>query len=183
MESKFQYIADEVNKRLCGSDQVSNIPSGPVDNTKKYHIQVGAYSNLQSAKSYKEKINSVGFKAYIVKSADGLFKVHVGAFDDYQNAKNQVSKLKAAGYNSFITTQAGEKVDETSYDKNDGLNVGDKVKLVEGATYTDGRSIPSWVFAKTCYVRQLYSNGDVVFSTLPIGAITGVVARKHLTKV
>lgn len=35
------------------------------------------------------------------------------------------------------------------------IKVGDKVKLVDGAKWYDGKSIKSWLFAKTLYVRQI----------------------------
>jgi transcription antitermination factor NusG len=65
-------------------------------------------------------------------------------------------------------------------DKQD-LKMGDTVKLVKGATYTSGKSIPAWVFEKTLYVRKI--NGEsIMFSTLKSGAVTGIVNRKYLTK-
>ena len=63
-----------------------------------------------------------------------------------------------------------------------GLKVGDAVKLVAGAKYTNGGSVPSWVINSTVYVREIRSNGDVVVSILKVGAITGVVNSKYITK-
>ena len=62
------------------------------------------------------------------------------------------------------------------------LKIGDEVTLISGATYTSGKSIPSWVFKKVLYVRKLYDDSAVI-STLQTGAITGTVALKHLKKV
>ena len=61
------------------------------------------------------------------------------------------------------------------------LKVGDKVRLASNAVYTSGKNIPSWVKNKALYVRQLQSD-NVVISTLKIGAVTGVVNKKYLTK-
>ena len=62
------------------------------------------------------------------------------------------------------------------------LKVGDKVKLSANATYYNGKNIPGWVKKATLYVREV--KGDrVVISTLKIGAITGAVHSKYLTKV
>lgn len=62
------------------------------------------------------------------------------------------------------------------------LVVGDKVKLVSGATYYDGKKIPLWLKVKTLYVRGI--DGDrVVVSTLRSGAITGAVNKKYLKEV
>ena len=62
------------------------------------------------------------------------------------------------------------------------FKLGDRVKLVSGATYTSGKSIPSWVFKYNLYVRGVNGN-NVTVSTLKIGAITGVVPAKYLTLV
>ena len=59
------------------------------------------------------------------------------------------------------------------------LKVGDVIKLREGCTYSTGRSIPSWVFSKTLYAREIRAD-EVVFSTLRTGAITGVVKKKDI---
>lgn len=53
------------------------------------------------------------------------------------------------------------------------FKVGDKVMLKSGAKYASGKSIPSWVFKSTLYVRQVQSNSNVVISTLASGAVTG----------
>lgn len=54
------------------------------------------------------------------------------------------------------------------------IKVGDVVKLKSGATYISGASIPQWVINSTLYAREIRKNGDIVFSTLKTGAITGV---------
>ena len=59
------------------------------------------------------------------------------------------------------------------------FNIGAEVKLVSGATYASGASIPSWVFDKKLYVRE-YNGSNVVISTLASGAVTGVVTEKYL---
>ena len=64
----------------------------------------------------------------------------------------------------------------------DKFEIGNKVKLVSGAKYYDGKAISSWVFKKTLYVRSI--DGErIVVSTLKSGAITGAVDRKYLKKV
>lgn len=62
------------------------------------------------------------------------------------------------------------------------FKVGDEVKLIEGAKYTSGKAIPKWLIGKKVYVREIRKNGDIVFSTLKIGLITGVVSKKYLVK-
>ena len=80
--------------------------------------------------------------------------------------------------NSKYITKNGQSVSTATQ-----LAVGDAVKLLSGAKYTSGSTIPSWVFNCTLYVRELRSGNSVVISTLKSGAITGVVDKKYLTKV
>lgn len=59
------------------------------------------------------------------------------------------------------------------------FKVGDAVKLIPGAKYTSGKSIPSWVFKTKLYVREIRSYG-IVISTQKSGAITGIVSSDDL---
>lgn len=54
------------------------------------------------------------------------------------------------------------------------MKQGDVIKLKAGATYYNGKSIPSWVFSSTLYYRGDNANG-IVFSTQKTGAVTGTV--------
>ena len=51
---------------------------------------------------------------------------------------------------------------------------GDIIKLIPGATYANGKSIPAWVFKSTLYYRGKNDKG-IVFSVLKTGAVTGTV--------
>lgn len=51
---------------------------------------------------------------------------------------------------------------------------GDIITLKVGATYYNGKSVPSWVFKSTLYYRGTNENG-IIFSTQKTGSITGVV--------
>ena len=55
------------------------------------------------------------------------------------------------------------------------LKVGAEIKLVPGATYASGKTIPAWLFDSKLYLREIRPNGEYIFSTRPSGAITGVV--------
>jgi hypothetical protein len=61
----------------------------------------------------------------------------------------------------------------------------DVVKIREGVTtYTNGKTIASWVHSKTLYVRGFDGSSDkVIISTLKEGAITGTVWAKDLVLV
>lgn len=58
---------------------------------------------------------------------------------------------------------------------------GDIITLKEGATYSSGKSIPSWVFKKTLYYRGKDGN-DIIFSVLKTGAVTGKVKPEYVNE-
>lgn len=65
LQSKFPYIAKEVNKRL-----------GAVNTQKvaKYYVQVGAYSELRNAENMVAKLKAAGFDAIIKNEEDETVK-------------------------------------------------------------------------------------------------------------
>lgn len=109
-----------------------------------------------------------------------LYRVQVGAYSKKENADNQLKAAKAKGFDAFITTKAGTAASTPVVES---LKVGDKVKLQKGAPcYGKSTGFQSWVYDSTLYVREI--NGSrVVISTLQSGAVTGVVDKKHLTKI
>ena len=83
---------------------------------------------------------------------------------------------------STTPTSSSQSKPKSSNESPTKLNIGDEVRLISGATYTSGKSMPSWLFKKVLYVRDIRNNGDIVISTLKTGAVTGVVSSKYLTK-
>ena len=86
----------------------------------------------------------------------------------------------------YLSYDKPAKIEETVEVNDDNgiignFNVGDAVKLSNGAIYTSGKSIPSWVFNKVLYIRKL-RNDSAIISTLKTGAVTGTVLLKYLTK-
>lgn len=61
------------------------------------------------------------------------------------------------------------------------FKVGDKVKAINGAVYTNGASVPLWVRLLPLYVRGV-SGENVTVSILKTGAVTGIVNQKYLKK-
>ena len=112
--------------------------------------QIGAYANLENAKEACDK------------AGEGYFVFDIAGKAVYPEAKPVVSTPSV----SPTTTSSFKK--------------GDEVKLVEGAKYASGKSIPAWLFKSKLYVREVKDNGDIVVSTLKIGAITGTVSSKSL---
>lgn len=62
------------------------------------------------------------------------------------------------------------------------FKVGDEVTLASNATYSNGKSIPGWVKKRKLYVRKVGNDGNITVSILKIGAVTGIVNKKYLTK-
>ena len=61
------------------------------------------------------------------------------------------------------------------------FKVGDKVKAVDSAVYTNGNAVPLWVRLLPLYVRGV--NGEnITVSVLKTGAVTGIVNQKYLKK-
>jgi hypothetical protein len=163
LQSKFPYIADEVNKRLNATTEKPS--SGTL-----YRVQTGAFKNKPNADNLAAELKKKGFDTYIVQ-ADGLFKVQVGAYSIKANADAMAAKLKAAGYDTYITTKGGTPAGQTS--PTPAIKVGSKVKVKKGAkTYTGG-NLASFVYNNVYDVIQI--NGDRVV----IGKGTAVTATVH----
>jgi peptidoglycan hydrolase-like protein with peptidoglycan-binding domain len=59
------------------------------------------------------------------------------------------------------------------------LEEGMEVALLNGAVFTNGKSVASWMFNKKLYVRKV--NGDnITISTIKSGAVSGIVDKKWL---
>ena len=110
-------------------------------------------------------------------------KSQVGAYTDLENAKKACDNAgkEFEVYNSKGVAIYPESVVVPEV-KPASLKVGDQVQLKQGATYSNGKTIPSWVFEKPLYVREIRSNGDIVISTQKIGAVTGVVKSNYLNE-
>ena len=131
--------------KLMGSSEASSTPATPSTPAKVMYRVRKSWDNVASQK---------------------------GAYGVLENAKKCCDQA-GAGY--YVFDEKGNVVYPTSSSIPSKLAEGDTVKLVSGATYWDGRSIPSWVFKKTLYVRGFRGNDSVIISTLKTGAITGVV--------
>ena len=121
LEGKFQYIADEVNRRLGASAQTTTqskpvtpqIPStGPV-----YRVQVGAYDSRSWANKKRDALIALGFDAIVAAVDDVVFRVQVGAFSTKDEASAMQAKLKSAGYSGFVTILSGKIEGDTSVDR------------------------------------------------------------------
>lgn len=101
-----------------------------------------------------------------------------GAYTVLENAKKKVDEL-GAGY--YVFNEAGAIVypEQKQEEPKVGFKKGDAVKLKPGSKYTSGAAIPTWVINCKLYVREIRANGDIVFSTLQSGAVTGVTKPEN----
>jgi len=148
LESKFPYIADEVNKEL---NPKTETPSTGL----LFRVQTGAFSVKSNADALLAKVKAAGFDTYMIQ-ADGLYKVQVGAFSVKANADAMMSKLKAKGFDAFITTKSGSAASPTTTPK--AISVGSKVKVKSGSRSYTGGSVASFIYNNVYSVDEL--NGD-----------------------
>lgn len=164
LESKFPYIAAEVNKRLGAVDTEEA-------EAEVYRVQVGAYKSRENAENQLAKIKAAGFDAFLVQ-IDGLYKIQTGAFSIKANATALCTKLKAASFSAFVTTK-GAGAQETS--KAETIKEGDTVMLKSGATTYTGGSLAAFVYNRKHIVTELrgdravISFGGVVVAAVKVG--------------
>lgn len=150
LESKFPYIADEVNRRLgVGASE-----------EETYRVQLGAYKTKASAGQLLLKVKKAGFAPYVVQ-ADNLYKVQVGSFRDKGDADAVRIKLKASGFDGFVTTKGGKAVAEVT-PLADKISVGDTVMVKKGARTYTGAWLASFVYDRKHKVLELKGDRAVI---------------------
>ena len=78
-----------------------------VDYTKPqqriFYIQLGAFSNMESAQSYKQKLEkNTEIRNLTIEKKDGIYKVLYGAFSNRSDAEKELSKIKSLGIDGII---------------------------------------------------------------------------------
>lgn len=124
-----------------------------------------------------------GYRSVVstLKSAKSVYEASKSVHINYECPADQSSKAisdRAACCQKYYDKYAKGATTAVK----SGFKLGEEVKLVKGAKYVSGQSIPSWVFDKVLYVREINDN-EIIISTLKSGAITGVVDAKYLTSV
>lgn len=106
-------------------------------------------------------------------------KSQVGAYTDLPNAKKACDK---AGKDYEVYDSKGVAIYPVAPAEKEvsSYKVGDEVSLISGAKYSNGLSIPTWLYSYKMYVREIRKDGNVVISTQKTGAITGVVAPNQI---
>lgn len=101
-------------------------------------------------------------------------KTQIGAYSSFENAK----KACKPGYYVFSGTGEVLYPEVPSVQPSNVFEVGNEVRLNPGAKYTNGKTIPNWIVKSKLYVREVRPNGDIVFSLLKIGPVTGVTKKE-----
>lgn len=131
---------------------------------------------------YKATVNTQGGSLNFRKSPNGtkIGTIPNGTIIDVINDNNSNWwKIQYGGKIGYVSTEYVKTNSSSTSTNTSCFNLGDRVKLVSGATYTSGKAIRSWVFDKILYVREIQGNNAVI-STLKTGDVTGVVALKDL---
>lgn len=137
------------------------------------------WNNCSSTRSLRKDLLETGLVTIFTTTKYTRSCEHALRGDIYLNEGNHVVMV--------IDNAPGAKREENKPVQNNtsattqthSLELGQKVKLKTGAKYYDGKTIPSWVFKYTLYVRRI--DGDkIVFSTLKTGAVTGVTKASNL---
>ena len=70
----------------------------------RHTIQVGAFSNMNNAVRFTDKLRAKGINAYHFRHETGLYKVRFGNYASRKDARNRAENLKSAGIieNYFI---------------------------------------------------------------------------------
>lgn len=108
------------------------------------------------------------------KSADAMVEFFVTYFG--LKAKDGTPPVKTQTATPTAPTQTTEAPKIYTFTK------GQSVKLKDGATYYNGKTIPNWVKKSKLYYRGESKNG-YIFSILKVGAITGTVKKEDLLPV
>lgn len=133
----------------------------------------------------KEETTTTTDIIYVVKKGDTLggiaskYNMSYNELAKYNNISNP--NLIAVGQKIKIPNQKTTTSTPSTSTETKNFKVGTEVALVPGSTYANGNTIPSWLFSTKCYVREIRKNGDIVFSTVKSGPITGVVKPDSLT--
>lgn len=123
LESKFPYIAEEVNRRLLGGKTETATPNTPKEEKPvsapsggvTYRVQVGAYNSKATAEARKKKVESAGFADVYIAVVDGaLYRVQVGGYGTKTEADKQLAELKKKGFTGFVTTLSGKIEGQTT---------------------------------------------------------------------
>jgi cell division protein FtsN len=72
---------------------------------KKYHVQVGAFSNHDNARNLRVKLVNEGNNALVVENESGMLRVIISSFDEYAEARAKIDQIKGAYPDAWVLVQ------------------------------------------------------------------------------
>lgn len=120
LESKFPYIAAEVNKRLSAASSGSASTNTGTDKNNVsgasggvlWCVQIGAYTHKKTAEARAKSAEAEGFEFSAVQS-EGMYKVQSKGYADKADANALLAKVKKAGFSAFVNTRSADKASTT----------------------------------------------------------------------
>ena len=137
-------------------------------------------SKLMESKNPVSSITPTTTEMYRVRKTWEDSKSQVGAYTDLENAKKACDK---AGKDYEVYNSKGVAiypVEAAEHEADGSYKVGDELCLIQGAVYSNGTKVPSWLYSYKLYVREIRKDGSLVISTQKTGAITGVVDQSQV---
>lgn len=191
-EGKVVLVVDEANRSWCSSSSKYDNRAVTIecasDNKSPYAFNTTVYNKLIDLcvdickRNGKKKLIWISDKkkalAYTPASDEMQLMVHRWFANKSCPGDWLFSRMGELA--STVTSKLGgstsytQNTQSTQSTQSKKYKVGDIIKLKAGATYYNGKTIPTWVFKSTLYYRGKNANG-VVFSTKKTGAVTGIV--------
>lgn len=72
---------------------------------KKYHVQVGAFSNHTNATNLRAKLVAEGNNALVVENENGMLRVIIASFDVYSDARAKIDQIRATYPDAWVLVQ------------------------------------------------------------------------------
>lgn len=159
LKDKTPYVVETVNARLARSTPEAPANLSDVSGSAVlYRVQVGAFVKKEGADKEAARLKAMGYQVYMVK-AGGLYKIQTGAFASKSSAARLAEVLKSKGFSVYITTKAGTAVSSAATPK--PLQIGDKVRVKQGALDWDGDELLDFVYKSVFELMELDGNRAV----------------------
>lgn len=72
---------------------------------RKYHVQVGAFSNHDNARNLRAKLVSEGNSALVVENESGMLRVIIASFDEYRDARAKIDQIRRTYPDAWVLVQ------------------------------------------------------------------------------
>ncbi len=72
---------------------------------KKYHVQVGAFSNHDNARNLRAKLVSEGNSSLVVENESGMLRVIIASFNEYGEARAKIDQIRGTYPDAWVLVQ------------------------------------------------------------------------------